>query len=61
MIINSYDEFGTYTTTEDIEIYIEQLILDNPNTDEDTVFNLSVNHFGRNFISMIEYIMYGED
>lgn len=61
MIINCYDEFGTYTTPEDIEIYIEQLILDNPNSDENTIFNQLVNYFGQDFTNMIEYIMYGED
>lgn len=56
-VLPYYDEFGIYTTPEDVKLYINEL-LSNGFLEEDIIFEKCVNHFGREFSNMIKYILY---
>lgn len=57
MIVPHYDEFGIYTTTDDIREYISKLIEEGFKTEQE-VFNKCVDHFGNFFSDVIETVMY---
>jgi len=60
MILKFYDEFGIYTTREEIESFIESM-LKNGETDDKIIFNECVKYFGSDYINTIESVMYEED
>jgi|APSaa5957512535_1039671.scaffolds.fasta_scaffold59297_2 hypothetical protein len=57
MIPHFYDEFGTYTTKEDIEIYIENLI-GLGETDDKIVYNKCIFMFGDMLSDIINEVLY---
>lgn len=59
MFIPHYDEFGIYTTEDEIKIYIENL-LSQGETDEKEVLNKCKDKFGEYSTDTIEYILYGD-
>lgn len=58
MYLAIYDEFGIYTTEEEIENYVKELVSEGE-TDLDVISNKCVVRFGEYCNSMIEYIVYG--
>ncbi len=60
MIIPYYDEFGMYTSSDDIEGFIKNLI-DQGLNDDKTIFSRCIEQFGQEFSNIIEYILYGKD
>jgi hypothetical protein len=57
MIPQFYDEFGIYTTEEDIEIFIKNLINLGEN-DDITIYNKCIDTFGRVFAETIDHLLY---
>jgi hypothetical protein len=58
--IPHYDEFGIYTTIDDIKNYITSLIEEGFSS-EDDVINKCIEFFGRDNIMLIEKTLYSED
>lgn len=61
MFVPYYDEFGVYTTPEDVKLYAEDLIEKNIVNNEEDLYKKCIEHFGNNFSGTIKYIIYGED
>ena len=61
MIIPDYDEFGMYTSSQDIEDFIKNLVENQGLEDDTTIFGKCVEQFGIEFSTIIEYILYGKD
>jgi hypothetical protein len=59
-ILPHYDEFGIYTTKEDINSYVALLIEQGVSSEED-VFTKCLEYFGNFYIDLIEKVLYGED
>lgn len=59
MFVPHYDEFGIYTTEEEIKNYIESLIKEGE-TEEETVLEKCKSFFGEYSSDIIEYIVYGD-
>jgi len=57
MTLNFYDEFGTYTTKEDIETYVENLV-NLGETDDIIVYDKCILIFGEMFSDIINEILY---
>jgi|AACY02.14.fsa_nt_gi hypothetical protein len=57
MIPQFYDEFGIYTTEEDIEIFIKSLINLGEN-DDITIYNKCIDTFGQVFAETIDNLLY---
>ena len=57
MIPQFYDEFGIYTTDEDIEIFIKNLINLGENDDK-VIYSKCINTFGLMFSETIENLLY---
>lgn len=57
MIIPHYDEFGIYTTDDDVKSYIENLL--EKGEKEEEIFKKCKIRFGKYLINTIEYILYG--
>jgi hypothetical protein len=56
MIILDYDEFGIYTTTDDVKNYISQLF-ESGIESETEIYELCLNHFG-NIYDIIDSALY---
>jgi hypothetical protein len=61
MFIPYYDEFGVYTTPEDIQLYANDLIEKNLVDNQDDLYKKCIAYFGHSMSDIIEYIIYGED
>lgn len=59
-VLPHYDEFGIYTTFEDVRCYITSL-LEKGISSEEEVINSCLAEFGRNNSDLIEKVLYGED
>lgn len=59
MIVPHYDEFGIYTTEDEIKSYIESLIKEGE-IGEEEVLEKCKKIFGEYSIDIIEYIVYGD-
>ncbi len=59
-VIPQYDEFGIYTTVEDVKIFVTSLIEQGISSEEE-VFSNCVSEFGRGNSYLIEKVLYGED
>jgi hypothetical protein len=55
ILIPDYDEFNIYTSIDDVENYVEQLILEGYELKEE-IYTLCLNHFGKDFQSIIDII-----
>ena len=60
MILKFYDEFGIYTSREEIESFIENMIK-NGQDDDKIIFNECVRYFGSDLVDMITNIMYEDE
>jgi hypothetical protein len=58
--IIDYDEFNIYTTIEDVKNYIISLIQKGYDSREE-IYNMCLEYFGQNYISIIEDLMNDED
>ncbi len=59
-VIPQYDEFGIYTTVEDVKIFVTSLIEQGISSEEE-VFSNCVLEFGKSHFDLIERVLYGED
>jgi hypothetical protein len=59
-ILPQYDEFGIYTTMDDIKSFIVSLIEQGVSSEED-VFSKCLDYFGNLHRDLIELVVYGED
>lgn len=57
MLILDYDEFGTYTTIEDIRDYISGLFESGLTTEEE-IYENCLNHFGNIYSNLIDIALY---
>lgn len=53
MMLLDYDEFNIYTTIEDVEIYVESLINQGFEIQEE-IYSKCLNHFGGDFRPIID-------
>jgi hypothetical protein len=58
-VIPQYDEFGIYTTVDDIKFYITELF--EVGVSEEDVVSKCINEFGRSNSNLIEIVIYDED
>lgn len=61
MIIPDYDEFGMYTSTDDIDSFVRNLVEGQGIEDDTAIFAKCVEQFGIEFSNIIEYVLYGKD
>lgn len=59
-MVNDYDEFNIYTTLEDVENYVKNLINQGFEIPEE-IYNKCLSHFGSEFKSLIDNFFYDED
>ena len=59
-VLPQYDEFGIYTTTEDIRSFVSSLCETGISSEQEVISNC-VNQFGKNNFDLIEKVLYGED
>ena len=59
-VLPQYDEFGIYTTVDDIKFYVNELFEVGVSSEEEVV-SKCINEFGRSNYNLIEMIVYGED
>lgn len=59
-VLPQYDEFGIYTTVDDIKCYIVSLLETGVSSEEEVISNC-ICEFGRNNSDLIERVLYGED
>jgi hypothetical protein len=57
MIILDYDEFGIYTTIDDVKNYISQLF-DKGIETESEIYEQCLNHFGNIYSELIDSALY---
>lgn len=60
MMILDYDEFHIYTTLEDIELYVENLLSQGFEIREE-IYSMCLNHFGGEFRILIDKFFTDED
>ena len=58
--IPQYDEFGIYTTVEDVKNFVTSLF-ERGISSEEEVFSNCVLEFGKSHFNLIERVLYGED
>lgn len=59
-VLPQYDEFGIYTSAEDVKDFVVSL-LESGVTEEFDVLDHCVDRFGTSYTSLIEKVLYGED
>ena len=59
-VLPQYDEFGIYTTTDDIKHFVSSLIETGISSEEEVVSNC-ITEFGSDNFYLIEKVLYGED
>ena len=60
MITSDYDEFNIYTTTDDVEDYIESLFTKGHESKEE-MYHLCLGYFGQDFTNLVDIIFNRED
>ena len=59
---HEFDEFNIYTTADDVINYIENLVNQGHNDDqEEKVYEMCLNHFGENCIDIINEIFQNDE
>jgi len=59
-VLPQYDEFGIYTTIDDVKSYVSSLFDTGVSSEEEVISNC-LTEFGRNNFDLIEKALYGED
>jgi hypothetical protein len=59
-VLPQYDEFGIYTTIDDVKSFVSSLFETGISSEEE-VFSNCLNEFGRDNSYLIEKVLYGED
>jgi hypothetical protein len=59
-VLPHYDEFGIYTTVDDVKNFVNSLF-DQGISSEEEVFSSCITEFGRSNFDLIETALYGED
>jgi hypothetical protein len=59
-VLPQYDEFGIYTTADDVKCYVSSLF-DSGISSEEEVFSNCITEFGNSSYNLIERVLYGED
>lgn len=59
-VLPQYDEFGIYTTTDDVKCFVASLFETGISSEEDVISNC-LYEFGDDNINLIEKVLYGED
>lgn len=59
-VLPQYDEFGIYTTSEDIKCFVSSLFETGVSSEEEVISNC-IDQFGRSNFDLIEKVLYGED
>ena len=59
-VLPQYDEFGIYTSTEDVKYFVISLF-ESGITEEFEVIDQCVDRFGTSYRNLIEKVLYGED
>ncbi len=59
-VLPQYDEFGIYTTVDDIKFYVTTLFEVGVSSEEEIV-SKCINEFGKSNFNLIEIVIYGED
>jgi hypothetical protein len=59
-VLPQYDEFGIYTSTEDVKDFVISLF-ESGITEEFDVIDQCVDRFGTSYRNLIEKVLYGED
>ncbi len=59
-VLPHYDEFGIYTTVDDVKKFVNSLF-DQGISSEEEVFSNCITEFGRSNFDLIETALYGED
>lgn len=59
-VLPQYDEFGIYTTVDDIKCYVSSLFETGISSEEE-VFSNCIIEFGNFNYNLIESVLYGED
>jgi hypothetical protein len=59
-ILPQYDEFGIYTTTDDIKFFVDSLFEGGISSEEEVVSSC-LDEFGTENFDLIEKVLYGED
>jgi len=60
LMIPDYDEFNIYTSTDDVENYVGQLLLQGYELKEE-IYSLCLKHFGEEFKDIIDIFFEYED
>lgn len=59
-VLPQYDEFGIYTTTDDVKCYVASLFETGISSEEE-IMSTCLNEFGDDNFDLIEKVLYGED
>ena len=59
-VLPQYDEFGIYTTIDDVFCFVSTLFEKGISSEED-VYHNCLNKFGKTHLDLIETVLYGED
>lgn len=59
-VLPQYDEFGIYTTIDDVKCFVSSLFEIGISSEEEVVSNC-ISEFGRDNFDLIEKVLYGED
>jgi hypothetical protein len=59
-VLPQYDEFGIYTTGDDVFCFVSSLFEQGISSEED-VYQKCLNKFGKTNLDLIEKVLYGED
>lgn len=59
-VLPQYDEFGIYTTTEDVRCFVTSLFETGVSSEEEVISNC-LKEFGKSNFDLIEKVLYGED
>jgi hypothetical protein len=59
-VLPQYDEFGIYTTIDDVKRFVSSLFATGISSEEEIVSNC-IDEFGSDNFDLIEKVLYGED
>ena len=59
-VLPQYDEFGIYTTVDDIRFFVASLFETGISSEEEVISNC-IEQFGKDNFDLIERVLYGED
>ena len=60
LLVPDYDEFNIYTSIDDVEDYVQQLLLQGYELKEE-IYTLCLKHFGKEFQDVIDIFFEHED